>query len=410
MRIAFVVGKFPSLSETFILNQITALIERGHEVEIYANRPPMMKSVHEDIKKYRLLERTHYRLRMPPNSLLRLLKGLGVFVTHFLKAPVVLLRCINVFKYGTYAASLKLLYGAVPLLHLNEYDIVHCHYGPNGLIVAYLKEIGVVHTPFITTFHGADANVVPRTQPKNFYEPLFRLGNVFTVSSDFMRGRVQSLGCAEDRIVKLPVGVDLSKISVTERLSRSKNEVSILTVGQLVEAKGIEYSIRAVAKILDKFPNIQYRIAGHGLLYEELQALVRELGVAAHVHLLGGQTQQQIRRLYEDADIFVLASVIGRDGAQEGQGLVLLEAQASGLPIISTKIGGIPEGVSDGRSGFLVPERDVDALAGKLSHLIDHPEVRAMMGHAGRKHVEENYDLEKLNEKLVSLYREMLEG
>ena len=188
--------------------------------------------------------------------------------------------------------------------------------------------------------------------------------------------------------------------------------IRILTVARLVEKKGLEYSIRAVAKVVNKHPKreIEYKIAGEGFLRDELKALILELGMDDKIKLLGWCDQDEVRKLFSESHIFILSSVTAESGDQEGQGLVLQESQAVGMPVISTLHNGIPEGVQDGRSGFLVPERDVDALAEKLEYLILHPEVWPKMGRAGRKYVEEHYDIKKLNQQLVKIYEELLSG
>ena len=144
MRIAFFVDAFPALSETFILNQITGLIDRGHDVGIYASRRSDASKVHPDVVKYHLLERTHYRPSMPRNRILRVLKGTGLVLAHVLRNPVLVLRSLNVFKYGKRAASLELLYTMVPLLRAGPYEIIHCHFGPYGARAALLREIGAL--------------------------------------------------------------------------------------------------------------------------------------------------------------------------------------------------------------------------------------------------------------------------
>ena len=175
-----------------------------------------------------------------------------------------------------------------------------------------------------------------------------------------------------------------------------------------MEVKGIEFGIRAVAKILPTHPNIRYQIAGDGPLLSELKELAAKLGVADCVDFLGGQTQQEVRELYGTSHLFMLPGVVARDGAEEGQGLVLIEAQATGLPVLATRVGGIPESVLDGESGFLVSERDMDALAEKLTYLIEHPELWPGMGRVGRAYVERNFNVNELNDRLVGLYHGLL--
>ena len=409
MRIAFVLGIFPALSETFILNQITGLIDRGHEVDIYAGHPSPTSKVHSDVIKYELLKRTCYKTQMPKNRLLRLLKAVGLILVNLHKNPIALLHSLNVFKYGKQAASLNLLYSTIPLLSRKKpYDIIHCHFGAVGILGAYFREIGVLRGKLITTFHGGDVNVVTAVEGTDFYKSLFAKCDLYTINSTFTAGKAIALGCPRDKIVKLPVGVNLAKYCFKERRATIGGAIRILTVARLVEKKGIEFSVRAVAKAMKDYPNLEYNIVGDGPLRESIEMLIGQLGISNKVNLHDWCNQEEIRNLYSEAHIFVLASVTAANGDKEGQGLVLQEAQASGLPIISTLHNGIPEGVLNGRSGFLVPERDVEALAEKLVYLIRHPEIWPEMGRAGRAFVEEHYDINKLNNRLVEIYRELL--
>jgi len=177
-----------------------------------------------------------------------------------------------------------------------------------------------------------------------------------------------------------------------------------------LKKKGHEYSIKALANIVKEHQNVEYIIAGDGPLKGRLESLIRELGIEKYVKLLGEFPQDEILNLYKDASIVVLPSVIADDGDQEGIPVVLMEAQAVGLPIISTFHSGIPEVVIDGESGFLVPERDINAISAKLDYLIRHPDRWGSMGRYGRKLIEERYDIGKLNSRLVNIYNGLLTG
>lgn len=409
MRIAFLVDQFPSLSETFILNQITGLLDRGHEVDIYPDKPSTIVQITSEVTRYRCQERTYY-VQWPNNRFWRLLKATGLFVGNFYKNPGGLLRSLNIFKYnfsknGEQAAILKLFYSSIPFLNQQPYDIIHCHYGRNGIRGMLLREIGVLRGKLITTFHGYDVNSYPSEYGAEIYQPLFQTGDLYTVNTMFTAGKAVALGCPENKIVKLPVGVNLSNYNFQERRLQPGDPVNIITVARLVEKKGIEYSIRAIGKLHCKYANINYYIVGQGPLREPLERLISELALGDRVKLLGSKTQQELLELYAQSHIFVLSSVTAANGDQEGQGLVLQEAQATGMPVLSTIHNGIPDGVLDGKSGFLVPERDVDALAAKLDYLINHPHVWPEMGRAGRAHVEANYDIEKLNDRLIEIYQ-----
>lgn len=412
MRIAFIVSEFPSISETFILNQIVGAIERGHEVDIYASRSGDTSKTHQLVEKYQLLDRTYYGI-MPSKRWMRVLKGFKLLPNNFYKHSLVLVRSLNIFKYNyskysEQAAFFRLFYSAIPLLGKPPYDIIHCHFGPYGIRGVLLRDIGAIQGKLITTFHGFDVNLYIRQHKKDIYKRLFEKGDFYTANTTFTANTAIKLGCPKDRIVILPMGLDLNAYSFHPKSLAAGESIKIITVGRLVEKKGIEYSIRAVGKVLEKYPNIEYRIVGDGYLRQSLENLIAELNLSDRVKLLGWKTQDELRQLYADSHIFILSSVTTADGDQEGQGLVLQEAQAMGLPVLSTLHNGIPDGVLDGESGFLVPERDENALAEKLSYLIENPSVWSDMGRAGRAHVEKNYDINKLNDRLIEIYQQVV--
>jgi colanic acid/amylovoran biosynthesis glycosyltransferase len=180
--------------------------------------------------------------------------------------------------------------------------------------------------------------------------------------------------------------------------------VRLLTVARLVPKKGLEYAIRAVAALAAKNYEIRYEIAGEGRERDTLKQLIAELRLDGIVTLLGAQDGEAVTRLMDCADVFVLPSVTGDDGDQEGTPVALMEAQAVGLPVVSTRHGGIPEVVLHEKTGLLVPERDVDALVGAIEFLIQHDDQRDEFGRAGATHIREHYDLERVNNDLVELY------
>lgn len=414
MRIAFIVPIFPSLSQTFVLNQITGLMDLGHDIEIFAYRGVNDAKIHHDVFKYRLLERTQYyggsHLKIPKNKLLRILKGIALSAKGIWINPKPVLNSLNINKQGRQALTFRLLFCMMPFMQKDPYDIIHCHFGPVGNHILRLKELGAITGKLITTFHGYDISNYLEDKDARIYENLFAKGDQFLPISRRWKQKLVELGCKEDKIQVHRMGIDLSKFQLRIR-SVSKNEtVNILTVARLVEKKGIEYGIRAVAKLLKDYPNVAYRIAGDGPLREYLEDLIRRLKVDENVHLLGPAKQHEIVDLMINSDILVAPSVTAKDGDQEGIPVVLMEAFATGLPIISTYHSGIPELVQDGVSGFLVPERDVEGLSEKLIDLISKPEMRFEMGLAGRKCVEAEYDIVKLNESLVKTFEGLMAG
>jgi colanic acid/amylovoran biosynthesis glycosyltransferase len=227
-------------------------------------------------------------------------------------------------------------------------------------------------------------------------------------NSRFTAGRLRALGCPEERTVTLPMGVDTRRFCPPERPVAAPGTLRVLTVARLVEAKGIEYALRAVAQLSARWPGLVYRVVGDGPLRADLERLAGELGLAGRVTFAGACSRDQVLAALAEADVFLLPSVVGRDGTEETQGVVLLEAQAMGLPVVASRIGGIPESMVDGGSGWLVPERDAGALAGRLEALLERPAEGRALGRAGRAWVEEKFDLRGLNDRLVEIYEELL--
>jgi len=404
MKIAFLVRKFPTLSETFILNQIIGLIDREHSVDIYAIYSGNIQNTHHDFYKYHLSQRTYYPPKVPDNPALRIFKAIYLFVKNINRAPL-LIQSLNIFRYGRQAASLYLFYLSLLLNKSKKYDIIHCHFGLIGLIGIDLRDLKLLEGRIVTSFHGFDVNVYPRLHGNQVYNRLIEKGDLYTANSYFTVNKLLKIGFNQNKIFKLPVGVNISDYNLSKKKHSADKTIKLITVGRLVECKGIEYAIRALAQVIKLYPNVIYQIVGEGPLKSKLNNVVKELGIEKQVKLVGGKTRQQLKQIYMESHIFVLSSIIGSDGSQEGQGLVLQEAQAAGLPVVTTNVGGIPEGVIDRKSAFLVPERDTEALAEKLIYLLGHPEIWLEMGQAGRAFVAENYSIETLNDYLVKIYK-----
>ena len=415
MKIAFFVDTFPSLSETFILTQITGLIDRGHEVDIYAHSPAGNPVVHSDIERYKLLDRTFYygslHKTMPSDKFPRLLKGMNLMVNNFHKRPAALLRSLNILKFKKRAMSLNILYTVIPFIdRIGNYDIMQCHFGYNGKLALLLKDAGVFRGKIVTSFHGYDITEYVREKGDNVYDDLFKRGDLFLPVSERWKNELTRLGCNSDKIIVHRMGVDTHKFNHSLKRPDKNHKFRVLTVARLVGKKGVKYGVLAVANTLKKYPDIEYRIAGDGPLRNDIENLVDMMKVSDNIMLLGPKSQEEIIQLMKDADIVLAPSVNSEQGGQEGIPVVLMEAMAMGVPVLSTLHSGIPELVKNGVSGFLVPEGDADSLAERLTYLIEHPELRSAMGWAGRKHVENNYDLGTLNDRLTVLYQNLLNG
>jgi colanic acid/amylovoran biosynthesis glycosyltransferase len=410
MRIAVIVSTFPSLSETFILRQITGLIDRGHEVDIFAGSAGNDPVRHPDVDKYRLLSRTSYLTHCACSEAapLRVFKRLGLIFANFHKNPLVVLRTFNVAAYGRAALFLQILCQVVPFLDRDSYDILHCQFGPIGEFGLLLRNTGAFHGKIVTSFRGFDISSYVKEQGENTYEDLFRRGDLFLCVSEQIKADLMRLGCDRKKIIVHRSGIDPNTFNVKRRGPNKGGKITILTIARLVEKKGIEYGIEAIAKIVRKYPDVEYKIAGDGPLRDRLQLLIAKLNAGEEIELLGWRSQDQIARLLERSDILLAPSLTSSKGDQEGIPGVIMEAFATGLPVVSTVHAGIPELVQDGVSGFLVAEKNVDALVEKLEILVRQPQLRYTMGRIGRKFVEEYYNIETLNNRLVEIYKQLL--
>ena len=414
MRIAVVVTSFPSLSQTFVLGQITGLIDRGHEVDIYsaASEPEEGGAEHAVVREYGLVKRTRYQpARAEDGSWARRLAAtVYVLARYWWRDPANAWRIVKgpPERFG-YASRLALLSAGAPFAGRGAYDAVLCHFGPNGSRIARLREAGLVRGKIATVFHGYDMSRYLITSGPRSYERLFSKGDLFLPVSDFWRRRLISLGCPPERIAVHHMGIALSKFPLwPRRVAHEDATVRLLTVARLVEKKGVEYAIRAVAAMRAATDRrIEYRVIGDGPLRAQLQELVRELDAGDAVHLVGESNQAGVRAAMRRSDIFVAPSVVAEDGDMEGVPVSIMEAMACGLPVVSTLHSGIPELVHDRVTGYLVPERDVASLGRALVRLVDAPRLRRKLGMAGRGVVERSYDLDALNDRLVELLGEM---
>lgn len=402
MRIAFLLGTFPLLSETFVLNQITGLVDRGHEVDVYAERRGAAGEAHPDALSYGLMARARLE-EMPLSRTLRALRLPGRLLRDPLPAHA-LARALDVRRHGLEAASLRLVYAALPFAPGRRYDVVHAHFGANGRRAALLREMGLLAGPLVTSFHGVDVTLYPRQRGRDIYAPLFRSGELFLPISARWNEQLVSLGCPRDRIVVHRMGVDCRRFGERPAHDVGQRGVRLVSVARLVEKKGIEYALRALAALLRSGGRVEYCVAGDGPLRRPLERLSQDLGVGAAVRWLGPMGHGELPRLLAESDIFVAPSVTAADGDEEGIPVSIMEAMAAGLPVVATHHSAIPELVDGGVSGLLVRERDPEALAAALGRLVGDPALRAVMGRAGRARVLAEFDADRLNDRLVELY------
>ena len=423
MRIAFLAGGvFPTLSKTFIINQITALIDEGHEVDIYARSPGNESKTHPAVVRYQLGRRTYYD-RLSEVGWVRSLQTPGLLLKHGHKQPLAVFRALNGKKYGRAANSLRLLHLAIPYLGKQPYDIVHCHFGNNGIKSLAVRQLGLLQGKLIVTFHGGDLTKDIQEKGDRIYDELFQQGDLFLPISEHWREKLIELGCPPEKIRVHRMGIDCRSFAPIERSpvkqavatsssycpsSQRKQPLKLISVCRLTEKKGLEYSIRAVARLAAKYYPVEYSIIGDGELKTQLQQLIDSLNLNHRIKLIGWQEKSAVIALLQAADVLLAPSVTAQNGDREGIPVALMEAMAMGLPVLSTIHSGIPELVEDGVSGFLVAEKDIEGLVEKLKRLSNYPLSRQQMGLAGARKVRESYNIDLLNSQLMKIYQEVL--
>lgn len=288
-------------------------------------------------------------------------------------------------------------------------SLIHAHFG--NAAWAYLKLKKKACVPMVSTFYGADISIYPRTQKwRNRYEELFREGEKFIALSYHMKNKMMKLGCPEEKIEICHLTVDVKRFKFTSRIK--KDEVKFLFVSRFIEKKGIPILLNAFSKLIKEGKKVKLSVIGDGPLRTKIATLIQELNLSKKVALINGLSvpnpRQFIIKSYLDHDIFVLPSITARNGDEDGTPVALMEAQSTGMPVISTYIAGIPEVVVDGRTGILVPPDDPDGLAEKMKYLVDHPELWAKMGREGRAHIEKEYNMIVEAKKLEQIYRRVI--
>lgn len=405
MRIAFIVTGFPRLSQTFLDMQVAELLKRGVEVRIFATTRVEGEPVHPFVTETGMLEHVTYRGRPHPNRLRRLAQALKHVLKQKFKRWPGLLATHNPFKYGMQGLSGTPVMRFDESLANGEFDVVHCHFGTVAQPIATLAAARLVKSPILTTFYGYDASAYLDQNGPDVYRHVFGQSEKLLVLSQAMGDRLIESGAAPDSLVIHHLGVDTSSFTYLPRSARDDGSCRLIIVCRLVEKKGIAQTLEALAIARRLNDRLSFTVIGDGPLLAELIALRDSLGLGEVVAFEGRQTQDQVMTSLAEHDVFLSPSVTAADGDKEGTPTAIIEASAAGMPIISTFHAGIPEVVIDGESGFLVPERDIEALADAIVRMAASAERWSEMGQRGRSHIEAEFDAGRQAERLIEIYR-----
>ena len=285
---------------------------------------------------------------------------------------------------------------------------------PQGVIARLMK--GLFGIPYIAYCHGEDITM----SDKYRYQPIVRDwiyqgADAVVAACEFARENLLRIGVDERRIVKITPGVDFARFAPKppcEDLIAQyglQGKKVLLTVARLFPRKGHEAAIRAVKKLVEQHPELTYLIVGLGPEREKLQRLVAELELNEVVKFTGYVPEENLADLYNVCDIFVMVNQEEEDGDIEGFGMVFLEANSAGKPVVAGRSGGTADSVIDGVTGYRVDPKDIDELSATLQSLLANPELCRRMGEAGLKRARKEFNWEDRAEKLRQVSLEIVE-
>jgi colanic acid/amylovoran biosynthesis glycosyltransferase len=288
-------------------------------------------------------------------------------------------------------------------------ELIHAHFEEGGLLMLPMAQR--LNLPLFVTCHGYDVTTLTRLQRPpvlgKFYRSrrrkLFQIARLCLGVSRFICDQMLRRGYPPKKVRLHYIGVDTEKFRPDPTVPK---QPSILFVGRFVEKKGCADLLQAMKKVNAKYPDVKLNVIGYGVLGEELEALAREARL--NVQFLGPQPQEIVQQYLKEAFMLCIPSVRAQNGDSEGLGIVNLEAQASGIPVIGTLHGGIPEAVEHGVTGLLSPPHQPDALAANILTLLSDRALRTNMGFAARERMVRLFDLTKQSALLEEIYLEML--
>lgn len=405
MNIAFFVGRFPLISETFILRQVVGLVEEGHDVTVISSRPGDFRSAHKDY--------VHYKDKIKSKVLLKNEASLSIILAILCAILRSLLTLdMNRFLFFLLCIKNRALRVIVDVEQaqkaggLGSYDSIIAHFGDSGISAAYLRKYDLINGPIAVVFHGADMTPkVVKPFIKQLYQSLFSDWDLLLPVSEFWKEKLISWGANPSKVQVLRMGVDVEVFNTSG--GRKKSDLlNIMSVGRFTQKKGFEYSIKGISQVNTR---LTYTIVGFGELEKQLNDLSTSLSSAdVKINLVGKLLQHEIVELLKRADIFILTSVTADDGDMEGIPVALMEAMMSGVIVISTYHSGIPELVIHEKTGFLVPERNSEAIAGIISRIANNEYDLTQIAKNAREHIIATFNNKKLIQQLDAICKTTL--
>ena len=397
--VAYILSAWPRVSETFILNEVIAVERAGVPLRIFSLKEPSPAPVHPKTQQMQapftcLAEAL--RWRRPLGASLRLLSRHPVRYFRALREAI-RYRCTSGAHRFMQAVCLADVLRQEPVSHL------HAHFANAPAVVAMLAH-ELTGIPYTFTAHAKDLYV--KTPPELLGAEIQHARAVVTCTEYNRRYLLTRFSSQCDGKLRLIYhGLDLSEFNFRWPPATGEGPPVILSVARLVEKKGLGDLISAACLLKKKGRHFRVEIIGDGPMRDTLTNQVFMLGLEDRIKLLGALPHEAVREAYARASAFALPCVVAADGDRDGIPNVLLESMASGAPVVSTTVSGIPELVDSERDGLLVPPSEPVALAGALDRLLGQPELSERLARVARAKIEERFSLESGASELMALFQ-----
>jgi N-acetyl-alpha-D-glucosaminyl L-malate synthase BshA len=399
--IASSIGKSPSeIPQSFVFDEAFRLSRKGLDIHIVTSR------LEREIASYGM--KFHGIMRRPE------LRTLHFLVRNLIDYPFISLsrNLSHIYLESLYALSVS------RVIEKYDVDLIHAHFAyPEGFVGVLARE--KIKRPLIVTIHGYDLLTEPSIgyglRLHKHYDLIIRsvlkkADAIILASKALYMEASRILSNNEiGKIHLIPNGVDVNKFnpsidgSEIKRLYKAEGKYIVFTARHHRPVYGIAYLIMAAKLVISRKKDVVFIIGGDGPLLNYHKELAGKLGIKDHILFTGAILRDLILKYYAASDIVVVPSL------QESWGLVATEAMACGKPVIASNVGGLPDQIIDGFNGFLVPPRDPKAIADRILYLLENPSVAKRMGRNGRELAEEKYNIEKRVDKIIEIYRKLLE-
>lgn len=383
-------------SEAFIRTYIDSLLRLDVVVDLYADSPPP-----SDVSYAATTDGLTINYRQLPDTRKGRIVGLlGTTVKGSARFP---LGYINP-RFGTSALSGRLAFAAANWPRIQA-DAVHAHFGSHAIeALRYIDMTQEQSPPLFVTFHGGDLHMFSQNQGRRRYRHLFeRASHIFTVS-DELRRKAVAFGCQPSKVTTHRLGVDCDVFSYSSHARGGDGTYRVLMVGRLTEKKGHEVALKAFQAFLEHVPKAQLRIVGDGPLRAHLASEIERRGLSSSVEVLGALDHAGVKREMRAAQLLLAPSVEASGGDREGVPVVLMEAMSSGLPVVSSYHGGIPELISSGTDGLLCPEGDAEAVVTAMMRLSRDADYAETLAANARARVERDFNAEIQAQTLLCMF------